>query len=79
MDRESVLEQFSQIEKKIEDLIATRKRLEAANNELTQQNQKLTAQLQEKISNERQHDELKGLIKSKIEGLMGKLDGIAGE
>jgi FtsZ-binding cell division protein ZapB len=79
LDRETVLEQFSKLEKKIEDLIENCKRLEAAKNELKQQNQQLTEQLQEKQSNEQQHDELKGLIRSKIEGLMGKLDGIAGE
>ena len=79
MDRETVLEQFGQLEKKIENLIETCKRLEAANADLTNQKQKLSEQLQAKENNEKQHNELKGLIRSRIENLMGKLDGIAGE
>ena len=78
MDRETVLEQFSQLEKKIENLVETCKRLEAANADLAVQKQQLSEQLQEKISAEKQHHELKGLIRSRIENLMGKLDGIAG-
>lgn len=79
MDRETVLQQFSQLEKKIEDLVETCKRLEVANTDLERQKQQLSEQLQEKVSAEQQHNELKGLIRSRIESLMGKLDGIAGE
>lgn len=79
MDRETVLQQFSQLEKKIEDLIESCKRLETAKADLELQNQQLSQQLQEKIANEQEHDDLKGLIRSRIENLMGKLDGIAGE
>jgi hypothetical protein len=79
LDRETVLQQFSQLENKIEGLIETCKRLEAANEDLKRQKEQLAGQLQQKIDTERQHDELKGLIKSKIESLMGKLDGIAEE
>lgn len=79
MDRETVLQQFSQLEKKIEDLIESCKRLESLNADLNQQNQQLSQQLQEKITTEQEHDDLKGLIRSRIENLMGKLDGIAGE
>jgi predicted nucleic acid-binding Zn-ribbon protein len=79
LDRETVLQQFSQLEKKIEDLIESCKRLESTNADLNQQNQQLSQQLEEKIATEQEHDDLKGLIRSRIENLMGKLDGIAGE
>lgn len=79
MDRETVLQQFSQLEKKIEDLIESCKHLETAKADLELQNQQLSQQLQEKIATEQEHDDLKGLIRSRIENLMGKLDGIAGE
>jgi FtsZ-binding cell division protein ZapB len=74
LDQETVLQQFDKLEKKIEYLVETCKRLENTKTELEQQNQHLTAQLQEKIVSEREQDELKGLIRSKIESLMGRLD-----
>lgn len=79
MDRETVLQQFSQLEKKIEDLVDSCKLLEMTNADLNQQNQQLSQQLQEKIETEQENDELKGLIRSRIENIMGKLDGIEGE
>jgi hypothetical protein len=79
VDPETVLQQFSQLEQKIEGLIETCKQLEAANADLKHQKEQLAEQLQKKIDNERQHDELKGLIRSRIENLMSKLDGIAEE
>ena len=74
MDQETVLRQFAELENKIEHLIDNYKRLESVNAELEQTNQNLSTQLQEKIASERQHDELKNLIRSKIDSLMGRLD-----
>ena len=79
MDQETVLQQFVELERKIEHLIENCKRLESANSELEQENQNLTAQLQEKIASERQHDELKTLIRSRIDSLMGRLDDFTGD
>lgn len=79
MDRETVLQQFSQLETKLEDLIEYCKLLESENAEVKNQNQQLSQQLQEKIATEQENDELKGLIRSRVENLMGKLNGIAGE
>lgn len=74
MDQDTVIQQFDQLEKKIEHLIETCKRLEAANVALEDKRQELAAQLEQKIAVERQHDELKGLVRSKIDGLMVRLD-----
>ncbi len=79
MDRETILQQFGELEKRIEHLIETRKRLEADHAELRQRNHELVAQLQEKTAVERRHDELKGLVRSKIDSLMGRLDEITEE
>lgn len=79
MDRETVLQQFNELEKRIELLIDTRKRLEAENAELKQRNHDLEIQLQEKAAAERRHEELKGLVRSKIDSLMGRLDEITEE
>jgi regulator of replication initiation timing len=79
VDRETVINQFDELEKRLESLIETGKRLEAENAMLLQENKDLTAQLQEKVDAERQHDALKDLVKSKIDSLMGRLDEISEE
>ena len=79
MDRETVINQFNELERRLESLIETGKRLEAENSRLVQENQHLTSQLQEKAEAEKQHSELKDLVKSKIDSLMGRLDEISEE
>jgi FtsZ-binding cell division protein ZapB len=79
VDKETVINQFRQIEQRIEHLVQTCKRLEAENSELKSENQRLTLSLQESESAERQHDELKELVRNKIESLMGRLDRLSEE
>ena len=74
MDRETILQQFSAIESKISLLVNKNHDLEAANSELQRMNDSLKLQLDEKIAAEKQNDELKSLVISKIDGLMGKLN-----
>lgn len=73
----TVLQHFDALERKIEHLIETCKRLEAVKTELMQKNSELERQLQESVAEHRQHQELKGLIRSKIDSLMGRLDELA--
>ena len=79
METEAVIQQFSELEKKIEHLIRSSKRVEAENSRLKQENQQLAAQLHEKSVAEKQHFELKDLVRSKIDSLMGRLDEISEE
>ena len=79
MDTETVLNQFNELEKRLDYLIETSKRLEADNARLVQEKQILSDQLREKVEAERQHNELKDLVKSKIDSLMGRLDEISEE
>ena len=79
MDRETVINRFGEIEQRIEQLIENCKRLEAENSELKENIQQLTLSLQEKESAERQHHELKDLVRTKIESLMGRLDKLSEE
>ena len=79
MDRETVINQFSELENKIEHLIGTCKRLEAEKSALKSENQALATQLQEKMEAQKQSDELKDLVRSKIESLMGRLDELSEE
>jgi cell division protein ZapB len=79
VDRETVIEQFDALEKKIEHLVEACKGLKADKSELEQHNLRLSQQLQDKIMAERQHDELKTVVRSKIDSLMGRLDELAEE
>ena len=74
MDQEIVLAQFDRLEKKIEHLFETCKQLEVTNRDLTEKNQALEQQIQEFIMAEKQHNDIKNIIRSKIDGLMGRLD-----
>ncbi len=79
MDRDTIVNRFGEIEQRIEQLIGNCERLEAENAELKENLQRLTVSLQEKESAERQHDELKDLVRTKIESLMGRLDKLSEE
>lgn len=79
MDQETVLQQFEHLEKKIEGLIERCERRETENSELNRKIEMLTAQLQAKEAHEKQADELKALIRSRIDSLMGRLSQIAEE
>jgi hypothetical protein len=54
-------------------LIEKCSRLESTNNELQQENDTLKMQIEERIAAEEKNDEIKSLVISKIDGLMGKL------
>jgi FtsZ-binding cell division protein ZapB len=77
LNQEIVLDQFGRLEKKIENLIDACKQLEAENKGLTDRNRSLEQQLQDLIETEKQHNELRDIIRSKIDGLMGRLDEFA--
>lgn len=79
LEQEFVLKHFGILENRIDELIKNCKRLESEKAELEQKNQQLTAQLEVKIAAERQFDELKGLVRSKLDSLMGRLDEYTGE
>lgn len=70
----TVLQHFDALENKIEHLIETCRQLEVAKADLLQKNNELERRLQEQLT---EHQELKGLIRSKIDSLMGRLDELA--
>lgn len=74
MDIENVMLQFDQIEKKIVSLIKFCKSLEASNAELAAQVKNLETEVQKKVETENAYSEQKAMIRSKIDGLLTKLD-----
>ncbi len=76
MDNETILAQFGKIEKKVESLIKSNQLFEAANLELKEKVEKLETELQQKNELEDRNDEVKNLIREKIDSLVERLDGI---
>jgi hypothetical protein len=74
LDRDSILNQFSIIETKISYLVDKCHRLEVANTELQEKNELLRKQLETRIATEKQNEEIKALVVSKIDSLMGRLN-----
>ena len=76
MDSEMILKQFDEIEAKVERLVEVIKSLEAANLELKNKNDSLNEGLQNRINTEKSYNEERDLIRSKIDNLLIKLEGI---
>jgi len=76
LDTDTILSQFEEIENRIETLISRCKSLEATNLELTATIENLESALREKEAGENQAHEVKALVRSKIDKLLERLDGI---
>lgn len=79
MEKETLLQQFDQIETRIERLIEERKRLQDENQSLTAKINHLESLVDEQRDNEDRNEEIKAVIKSKIDSLIGRLDGFTEE
>ncbi len=77
MDNEVILQQFEELEKKIEGLIQVCKSHEAANFELKEKIKRLDEELHVKVEAENTHAKERDFVRSKIDGLLGKLDEIS--
>ncbi len=74
MNDELVFRQFEEIEQKVERLIEICKAHEAANLELKLKIKSLEEEIQGKVEAERSYAEEKALIRSKIDGLLARID-----
>jgi hypothetical protein len=77
LDNDTILKQFDEIEKRVERLIGACQTLKAANTELTEKVGRLEAELLEKQQQEGENTEIKALIRTKIDNLMERLEGVA--
>jgi oligoendopeptidase F len=77
LDNEFILKQFEEIEQKVEKLIEFCNYLEATNLEQKNKIKSLEEEIQGKVEAERSFAEEKALIRSKIDGLLVKLDEVA--
>lgn len=79
MDNAFILNQFDQIEQKVESLVDKCNALVATNSELRNNIKRLEEEIQGKVEAETSYAEEKALIRSKIDGLLAKLDEVANE
>jgi phage-related minor tail protein len=77
VDNDFVLKQFGEIEQKVERLIENCKAQVAANSELKNKLMRLEEEIQGKVEAENNYAEEKALIRSKIDGLLARLDDIS--
>jgi len=74
LDNESILKQFEEIEKKVENLINVCKSFETTKLELKNKVERLEEELQGKVEAENNYAQERALIRSKIDGLLGRLE-----
>jgi cell division septum initiation protein DivIVA len=79
LDNEFILKQFDEIERKVERLIEICNALEATNLEQKNKINSLEEEIQGKVEAERSYAGEKALIRSKIDGLLAKLDEVSKE
>ncbi len=79
MEKEKLLQQFDQIESRIEKLIEDRKKLQSENQSLTARIDHLESLINEQKDTEDRNEEIKAVIRSKIDSLIGRLDGFTEE
>ena len=77
MDNEFILKQFEEIEQRVEKLIEICNALEATNLDQKNKIKTLEEEIQGKVEAERSYVEEKALIRSKIDGLLVKLDTVS--
>jgi len=76
LNNELILQQFDEIEQRIETLIAERESLKTANSELSYKVEALETKLEAKFAEETRNIETKRLIKSKIDSLINRLGDV---
>ncbi len=77
MHDEFILNQFEEIERKVDRLIEICKAHEATTLELNNKIKSLEEEIQGKVEAEKSYAEEKALIRSKIDGLLARLDEIS--
>jgi len=74
LDKEQILIQFEEIERKVERLLSIISSLEQTNAELKQQNERLATDLSSEREIGHNYAEEREQIKSRIDGLLSRMD-----
>jgi|TARA_B100000315_G_scaffold23235_1_gene20132 hypothetical protein len=76
LEDENISQQFDEIEKRVKRLMKICKSLEVTNVELSNENNQIEEELLGKVKAEDNSEKERNLIRSKIEGLLTKLEDI---
>jgi len=76
LNNDTILEQFNEIENRVESLMSRCSSLERANSALTATVENLETKLKDKEMAQNQESEIRTLIRSRIDNLLERLDGI---
>ena len=76
MEKDALWDQFAAIEKKVEKLIEVSRSLQTANLELHHKIKQLEEELHLKDESVQRHGEEKAFIRSRIDNLLAKLEGV---
>jgi len=79
LDKEIILQQFEKIEKKVERIVSVCNAYKTKNEELSNKIEQLEEELLGRVVAEKAYNEEKTLIKTKIDGLLIKLEDMAAE
>jgi len=77
LDNDLILSQFEQIEQRVDKLLNVCKSLEDDNVELKTQVELLEEELRKKEEAENRYQEERGLVRSRIDGLLNKLNNLS--
>ena len=77
MEGGDILQQFDKIDEKVSGLIQVCRTLENSNQELRRKVQQLEEELHLKSEAEARHQEEKGLIRDKVDGLLARLEELS--
>jgi cell division septum initiation protein DivIVA len=76
MDSEQIMRQFEEVENKVKSLIVAYESLKSTNLELKKRINRLEEELQTKVEAENSYTREKTLIRSKIDDLLSRLEGV---
>jgi regulator of replication initiation timing len=79
LDIEGILQQFELIEQKVEYVVRSRNQLKKENDELNNRIVQLENLVQEKAEAQKRNEELTALVRTKIDSLIGRLEGTTEE
>jgi cell division protein ZapB len=80
LDIEAIIQQFELIEQKVEHVVQARKQLQKENEDLNiTVLDNLKTRFMEKTEAEKKNEEMTALVRTKIDSLIGRLDGITEE
>lgn len=76
LDTELMLQQFELIEQKVERVVQARQQLQKENQALNNRILQLENLIQENAEAQKKHEALTALVRTKIDSLIGRLEGI---